>query len=92
MSPDFLNTIEVIVNGLMTGVMYSLVALNYVGRLSGQTAAIVLCVWFIHSETETETEKETETETKTETEAEKEKKTKRERKPENQKTRKPESQ
>jgi len=30
MSPDFLNTIEVIVNGLMTGVMYSLVALGFV--------------------------------------------------------------
>ena len=30
MSPDFLNTIEVILNGLMTGVMYSLVALGFV--------------------------------------------------------------
>jgi len=30
MSPDFLNTIEVIVNGLMAGVMYSLVALGFV--------------------------------------------------------------
>lgn len=30
MSPDVLNTIEVIVNGLMTGVMYSLVALGFV--------------------------------------------------------------
>ena len=30
MSPDILNTIEVILNGLMTGVMYSLVALGFV--------------------------------------------------------------
>lgn len=30
MSPDILNTIEVIVNGLMAGVMYSLVALGFV--------------------------------------------------------------
>ncbi|MEM6988015.1 MAG: branched-chain amino acid ABC transporter permease, partial [Pseudomonadota bacterium] len=30
MSPDFLYTIEVILNGLMTGVMYSLVALGFV--------------------------------------------------------------
>ena len=30
MTPDILNTIEVIVNGLMTGVMYSLVALGFV--------------------------------------------------------------
>ena len=30
MSPDFLNTIEVILNGLMAGVMYSLVALGFV--------------------------------------------------------------
>ena len=30
MSPTFLNTIEVILNGLMTGVMYSLVALGFV--------------------------------------------------------------
>ena len=30
MSPDILNTIEVIVNGLMTGVLYSLVALGFV--------------------------------------------------------------
>ncbi|MEZ5450373.1 MAG: hypothetical protein R3E89_15865 [Thiolinea sp.] len=30
MSPDFLNLIEVILNGLMTGVMYSLVALGFV--------------------------------------------------------------
>lgn len=30
MSPAFLNTIEVILNGLMTGVMYSLVALGFV--------------------------------------------------------------
>ncbi len=30
MSPDFLNTVEVILNGLMTGVMYSLVALGFV--------------------------------------------------------------
>ena len=30
MSPMFLNTIEVILNGLMTGVMYSLVALGFV--------------------------------------------------------------
>ena len=30
MSPDLLNAIEVIVNGLMTGVMYSLVALGFV--------------------------------------------------------------
>ena len=30
MSPDLLNTIEVIVNGLMAGVMYSLVALGFV--------------------------------------------------------------
>ncbi len=34
MSPDILNTIEVIVNGLMTGVMYSLVAL--MGVLAGR--------------------------------------------------------
>lgn len=30
MSPEFLNALEVIVNGLMTGVMYSLVALGFV--------------------------------------------------------------
>ena len=30
MSPDFLYTIEVILNGLMTGIMYSLVALGFV--------------------------------------------------------------
>jgi branched-chain amino acid transport system permease protein len=30
MSPEVLNTIEVILNGLMTGVMYSLVALGFV--------------------------------------------------------------
>ncbi len=30
MSPAFLNTIEVVLNGLMTGVMYSLVALGFV--------------------------------------------------------------
>ena len=30
MSPEFLNTIEVILNGLMAGVMYSLVALGFV--------------------------------------------------------------
>ncbi|MEM9601707.1 MAG: branched-chain amino acid ABC transporter permease [Pseudomonadota bacterium] len=30
MSPDFLYTIEVIINGLMTGVMYALVALGFV--------------------------------------------------------------
>ncbi len=30
MSPDILNTLEVILNGLMTGVMYSLVALGFV--------------------------------------------------------------
>ena len=30
MTPDILNTIEVILNGLMTGVMYSLVALGFV--------------------------------------------------------------
>ena len=30
MSPGFLNTLEVIINGLMAGVMYSLVALGFV--------------------------------------------------------------
>ena len=30
MSPEILNTIEVILNGLMAGVMYSLVALGFV--------------------------------------------------------------
>ena len=35
MSPALLNTIEVILNGLMTGVMYSLVALGFCADLQG---------------------------------------------------------
>ena len=44
MSPNFLYTIEVIINGLMTGVMYSLVALGFVLDVNDEFGTTIVLI------------------------------------------------